>query len=303
MRCVYACISDNRMKTMDEVQRTRKYKKALELAKVFNIDNIVIDVCSSWNRKKPNLEKVLLTPENVIVISDISALGKQDEVQEVYQQIVNTHNEVLICYFNNCGILTVDKLSTVSLSFERTANAPLEERLEALACITSSQFKTDGWRMVDTASIEAYWAHEKGEKSMAEVLAELDVSRNTFLKRVSEYIGSDAWVDRMNQEADDNQIEDTPMRIGEVSEDALKLYEYLEKEKDAYPKYPLFAILEYAKVRLDLYEKWTALEWSNSPEDWAQAELMKKRIWAVAYHLHRQVLKHRKYVKNKKYRK
>ena len=74
MRCVYACISDNRMKTMDEVQRTRKYKKALELAKVFNIDNIVIDVCSSWNRKKPNLEKVLLTPENVIVISDISAL-------------------------------------------------------------------------------------------------------------------------------------------------------------------------------------------------------------------------------------
>ena len=45
-------------------------------------------VGSSWNRKKPNLEKVLLTPENVIVISDISALGKQDEVQEVYQQIV-----------------------------------------------------------------------------------------------------------------------------------------------------------------------------------------------------------------------
>ena len=47
MQYIYACISDNRMKTMEEVQRTRKYKKALELSKIFNIDNVVIDVCSS----------------------------------------------------------------------------------------------------------------------------------------------------------------------------------------------------------------------------------------------------------------
>jgi len=303
MQYIYACISDNRMKTMDEVQRTRKYKKALELSKIFNIDNVVIDVCSSWNRKKPNLENILLTPENVIVISDISALGKQEEVLEVYQRIVNSKNELLICYFNNSGVLTVDDLSTVSVSFEKKKLASLDERLEMMGGITSTQFKADGWRMVDTACIEAYWDHEKGEKSMADILSELEISRNTFLKRVADYIGSDAWVKRINQESKQCDIEEIPMRIGEVTEDGLKMYEYLHENPKHYPMYSLLAIAEYAGIRKDLFEKWYELSQSDADEDQMQADAVKEQLDAIAIHAYRQVLKHRKYLRNKKYRK
>ena len=66
--------------------------------------------------------------------------------------------------------------------------------------IDATQYKKEGWQMVDMASIEAYWQHEKGEKSMADVLKDLGISRNTFLKRVSEYIGTSAWVDRITKE-------------------------------------------------------------------------------------------------------
>lgn len=303
MQYIYACISDNRMKTMEEVQRTRKYKKALELSKIFNIDNVVIDVCSSWNRKKPNLENILLTPENVIVISDVSALGKQEEVQEVYQRIVNSRNELLICYFNNSGVLTVDDLSTVSVSFEKKKLASLDERLEMMGGITSTQFKADGWRMVDAACIEAYWAYEKGEKSMADILSELEISRNTFLKRVADYIGSDAWVKRINQEGKQCNIEEIPMRIGEVTEDGLKMYQYLLENPDDYPIDSYLSLAEYAGVRKDLFDKWYKLSLSNTEEDQAQANAVRDQLNAIAIHTYRQVLKHKKYLRNKKYRK
>ena len=59
MRYIYTCISGNRIKSQEEVQQTRKYKKSLELAEIFKADDVVIDICSTWNRDKPNLKKIL----------------------------------------------------------------------------------------------------------------------------------------------------------------------------------------------------------------------------------------------------
>ena len=65
----------------------------------------------------------------------------------------------------------------------------------------------------DKASVEAYWQHERGEKSMTEVLKELGISRNTFLKRVAEYIRTDAWVERIAKEDNEFGISNIAARI------------------------------------------------------------------------------------------
>ena len=303
MRYIYICVSGNRMKTMEEAQQTRKYKKSLELAKIFEADDVVIDICSTWNREKPNLKKILSIPENIIIVSDVSALGKKDELAEVYQQIINTRNELLICYFNNSGVLTVNDISTVDIKLEKKTNVPVEKNIEILNNISSTQYKKDGWQMVDTASAEAYWQHEKGEKSMTEVLKDLGISRNTFLKRVSEYIGTDAWVDRISEENDKFAIGDIAARIGEVTENGIKMYNFKIEYPREYAHLPFIEIGREAGIELDLYEKSQELRDSEDEEVVEEGRKLFDRWWAIALQSHREMLKYEKYQRNLKYRK
>ena len=303
MRYIYICVSGNRMKTMEEAQQTRKYKKSLELAKIFEADDVVIDICSTWNREKPNLNKILSMPENIIIVSDVSALGKKDELAEVYQQIINTRNELLICYFNNSGVLTVNDISTVDIKLEKKTNVPVEKNIEILNNISSTQYKKDGWQMVDTASAEAYWQHEKGEKSMTEVLKDLGISRNTFLKRVSEYIGTDAWVDRISEENDKFAIGDIAARIGEVTENGIKMYNFKIEYPREYAHLPFIEIGREAGIELDLYEKSQELRDSEDEEVVEEGSKLFDRWWAIALQSHREMLKYEKYQRNLKYRK
>lgn len=299
MRYVYACISDNRLKTMAEAKQTRKYKKAEELAKLFNADEIVIDICSSWKREKPNLGKILLDRENVLIVSDISALGKKEEVADTYQSIIDSHNEILLCYFDKYGLLVADDLSTVSLKFERKDDYSLSDSLAVLQAMSTTQFKSEGWRMYDADSIEAYWAHEKGEKSMTEILAELGVSRNTFLKRVSEYVGSDAWDERIIKENEESDIENLPMKIGEVSENGKILHEYAEKNPAEFASMDISVVASWAGIGSEYLNKEAELIDTNPTE----AQRYRRKQEALAIHSKREMLKYRKFLRNKKYRK
>ena len=315
MRYIYTCISGNRIKSQEEVQQTRKYKKSLELAEIFKADDVVIDICSTWNRDKPNLKKILSMPENIIIVSDVSALGKKDELADEYQKIINSRNELLICYFNDSGVLTVNDISTVEIKLEKKADVPVEiklekkadvpvaQNIEMLNNISSTQYKKEGWQMVDMASIEAYWQHEKGEKSMADVLKELGISRNTFLKRVSEYIGTSAWVDRITKEDRDFNISNIPAKIGEVTENGIKMYNFKVEHPIEYAHLPLNETGREAEIELEMYERAQELRASEDEEEAEEGNKLFDKWWAIVFQSHREMLKYEKYQRNLKYRK
>lgn len=303
MRYIYTCVSGNRMKTMEEAQQTRKYMKAKELAKIFDVDKIIIDICSTWNRERPNFKSILSQPENIIIVSDVSALGKKDELAETYMQIIDSKNELLICYFNECNVLTVNEISTVDINLEKKTDVPIERNLEILNNISSTQYKKDGWQMVDNASVEAYWQHERGEKSMTEVLKELGISRNTFLKRVAEYIRTDAWVERIAKEDEEFGISNIAARIGEVTENGIKMYNFKIEHPIQYAHLPLNEIGRESGIELEMYEKAQELRASEEDEEIEEGNKLFDKWWAIVFQSHREMLKYEKYQRNLKYRK
>ena len=303
MRYIYTCVSGNRMKTMEEAQQTRKYMKAKELEEIFKADEVIIDICSTWNREKPNLKSILSQPENVIIVSDVSALGKKDELAKTYMQIIDSKNELLICYFNDCNVLTVNEISTVDIKLEKKTDVPIERNLEILNNISSTQYKKDGWQMVDKASVEAYWQHERGEKSMTEVLKELGISRNTFLKRVAEYIHTDAWVERIAKEDNEFGISNIAARIGEVTENGIKMYNFKIEHPREYAHLPLNETGREAGIELEMYEKAQELRASEDEEEIEEGNKLFDKWWAIVFQSHREMLKYEKYQRNLKYRK
>ena len=303
MRYIYTCVSGNRMKTIEEAQQTRKYMKAKELEEIFKADEVIIDICSTWNRDKPNLKLILSQPENFIIVSDVSALGKKDELAKTYMQIIDSKNELLVCYFNDCNVLTVNEISTVDIKLEKKTDVPIERNLEILNNISSTQYKKDGWQMVDKASVEAYWQHERGEKSMTEVLKELGISRNTFLKRVAEYIHTDAWVERIAKEDDEFGISNIAARIGEVTENGIKMYNFKIEHPREYAHLPLNETGREAGIELEMYEKVQELRASEDEEEIEEGNKLFDKWWAIVFQSHREMLKYEKYQRNLKYRK
>lgn len=303
MRYIYTCVSGNRMKTIEEAQQTRKYMKAKELEEIFKADEVIIDICSTWNRDKPNLKLILSQPENVIIVSDVSALGKKDELAKTYMQIIDSKNELLVCYFNDCNVLTVNEISTVDIKLEKKTDVPIERNLEILNNISSTQYKKDGWQMVDKASVEAYWQHERGEKSMTEVLKELGISRNTFLKRVAEYIHTDAWVERIAKEDNEFGISNIAARIGEVTENGIKMYNFKIEHPLEYAHLPLNEAGREAGIELEMYEKAQELRDSEEDEEIEEGNKLFDKWWAIVFQSHREMLKYEKYQRNLKYRK
>ena len=231
MRVVYACISNQCMKPMDDVMKTRKYQKAAELASKLRIEHIAIDICSSWNRKKPHLEALLCEGGHTIVIADITALGKKDEVIDVYQRILNSGNDILICYYNFAGCFEADELSSVTLDFVKKADVSLDNNLQTLAHISSTAYRKNGGRLVEPNIIEAYWQVEHGLATVSAVISALGISRSTFERRVDEYIGTDEWIMRYNEELNRSDIGNRPTKLGRISEQAKQFYSYIEANK------------------------------------------------------------------------
>ena len=59
MKYVYVCISFKNYVDAKSFERTRKYKKAVEIQQALGIKNIVVDICTSKNRKKQNFLKLI----------------------------------------------------------------------------------------------------------------------------------------------------------------------------------------------------------------------------------------------------
>ena len=125
----------------------------------------------------------------------------QEEIATAYEDIINSKNEILICYYGKGGLLRADELSTVNLHFEKT-NVPLKKAIESLNAMTTTQFRKTSTRVIDPNIIEGYWQVEEGLKSQTEVVNEINTSKSTFMRRAEEYLYSDDWYERYEQEYD-----------------------------------------------------------------------------------------------------
>lgn len=300
MRFVYACISNQCMKPMDEVMKTRKYQKAADLAAKLRIEYLTIDICSSWNRKKPNLESILCEGGHTIVITDVSALGKKDEIADIYQRIIASGNDILICYYNAAGFFEADKLSTVNLDFSKKATFSLAENLQTLSYLSPTAYRVNGGRMVDPQIIEAYWQIELGQLSVSNAIRELGISRSTFERRIDEYVGTDDWIRRYDYELSNTDIGNRPTKLGRISEQAKQFHSYIEANKSEETNYDIPVLASFAGVNIDLWEQYC--EASGEEPLPANYRWLYTQYFVLAHHLYREVLRYRKYLVTEKYR-
>ena len=304
MKYVYVCISFKNYVDAKSFERTRKYKKAVEIQQALGIKNIVVDICTSKNRKKQNLEAILKNKENVIVVSDITSLGKNEEIAAVYQRILETENEILICYFNECGVLKAEEPSTVSLQFEKI-NKTTCATFDMAGFLSPTQYRKTSTRMLDPRIIEGYWQIERGEKTQREIIESIGTSKNTFIRRIDEYVGTDGWVERYSKELEDYEFRNSPTKLGNIPEDAIKFYNYLEKNKHLTPNvedergYPITEMMTEAGIELELLEQLQLAEQKGKKEE---ENKLSDRYFVIACHLYRHVLRYRKYLKRLKYR-
>ena len=316
MKYVYVCISFKNYVDAKSFERTRKYKKAVEIQQALGIKNIVVDICTSKNRKKQNLEAILKNKENVIVVSDITSLGKNEEIAAVYQRILETENEILICYFNECGVLKAEEPSTVSLQFEKI-NKTTCATFDMAGFLSPTQYRKTSTRMLDPRIIEGYWQIERGEKTQREIIESIGTSKNTFIRRIDEYVGTDGWVERYKKEIEDFNFRNSPTKLGNVPADAIKLYEYFEANKDLKTRdecsqgYPIGAILTFTDIELELLGKMHSVEEEKEKIDHSSEKFkslcdeydkLSDRYTVTAHHLYRHMLRYRKYLKRLKYR-
>ena len=300
MRFVYACISNQCMKPMDEVMKTRKYQKAADLAAKLRIEYLTIDICSSWNRKKPNLESILCEGGHTIVITDVSALGKKDEVIDIYKRIIASGNDILICYYNAAGFFEADELSTVTIDFIKKPSFSLNDHLQSLGCLTSTAYRKDGGRLVDPQIIEAYWQIEHGASSVSAAISTLGISRSTFERRIDEYVGTDEWIRRYDQELKHSDIGNRPTKLGRISEQAKLFHSYIESHKQDEANYEVPVLASFAGMNIELWDQ--CCEASGEDPLPANYSWLNTQYFVLAYHLYREVLRYRKYLVTEKYR-
>ena len=301
MKYVYSCITFKNHQVAKGYKETRKYKKVLDIANALNIDNIVVDVCTSYMRSKKNLENILSTPENIVIIPDITALGKNDEIEQVYQRIINSKNELLVCYFDKVGVLKSEPMSTVSLSFDKVKSTEEAATLQMADYFSSADYKKCSTRFFDPKIIEGYWKVERGEASQKEVLEEIGTSRNTFNRRIADYVGTESWIVRYNEELEKYNLVKTPTRLGDISEEAKELYKFfkdnpfdlaeIETRGYAYTVFFLAGIL---------VENW---EYANSVPEGKLKDFLLMECEVQAKHWFRQYLRYDKYLKHEQYRK
>ena len=114
MKYVYACISFKNKNEIKDITQTRKYKKAETIARILKADKFVTDVCVGRKRDKDNFEQLISERENVIIVPDITCLGKNNEIARLYNRILESKNDLLVCYFDEAGVLKAEEISTVN---------------------------------------------------------------------------------------------------------------------------------------------------------------------------------------------
>lgn len=302
MRFVYACITHKCHIDIEEAMKTKKYQKAAEIAKALGIEEIVVDICTSRNRHKHNLEQMLSTEGNVVVVSDISALGQKSEAADVYRRIIQSGNNILITYYGKGGVLEENELSSVSLSFTKKATLSLEQVIERLNGQSNFDFLSNSRKTVDPRIAVAYWQIEKGEKTQVEAIEDLGMSKSTFIRRVEEYIGSEDWVAGYLKALEDDNFLNTPNKLGGISDDAKKLYEYIKANPEDFDNYPLEVAVSFAGIDLDTWDRISELSIKEDDASKEEADRLSTRYYVNAHHLYRQTIKYDKYLRQLKYR-
>lgn len=293
MKYVYACIGYKC--SMDDafVRNTKKYKKAEKVAKLLKADDFVYDFCTSWERSKPQLEKLLTSKGNIIIVTDITALGAKNEIFDIYNRIINSGNEILFCYFGKSGVLETGNLSTISIYLTKDKILSLDERMEIINGISVKDYRSTASLMPNPDIINSYWSIEKNETTQKAVTKEMKISPNTHLRRMREYVGTNDWYKRYMKELQSSSIITVPSRLAHCSDDGIALYLYLSK----HPQANALSIPELAYKAGIVKEIPMSITALTEESD---IEAIKNSI--KAYDAYRHMLRYDKYQKRLKYR-
>ena len=300
MKYVYACISFKNKNEIKDITQTRKYKKAETIARILKADKFVTDVCVGRKRDKNNFEQLISERENVIIVPDITCLGKNNEIARLYNRILESKNDLLVCYFDEAGVLKAEEISTVNLNFERVPRTETPALLELNNFISPNQYKSVGARTYDPRVIDMYWELEQGLRTQKDILDELQMSKNTFARRVSEYISTDAWVKKYDELIYSTDIEKTPVKFGGISDEAKEFYEVLKANPSDRAQMSEIGYATVADWHGFVNSAYEAV--INMPEGKERDRLL-TRYEVETIHLYRQVLKYEGYLKQLQYRK
>ena len=300
MKYVYACISFKNKNEIKDITQTRKYKKAETIARILKADKFVTDVCVGRKRDKNNFEQLISERENVIIVPDITCLGKNNEIARLYNRILESKNELLVCYFDEAGVLKAEEISTVNLNFERVPRTETPALLELNNFISPNQYKSVGARTYDPRVIDMYWELEQGLRTQKDILDELQMSKNTFARRVNEYISTDAWVKKYDELIYSTDIEKTPVKFGGISDEAKEFYEVLKANPSDRAQMSEIGYATVADWHGFVNSAYEAV--INMPEGKERDRLL-TRYEVETIHLYRQVLKYEGYLKQLQYRK
>ena len=300
MKYVYACISFKNKNEIKDITQTRKYKKAETIARILKADKFVTDVCVGRKRDKNNFEQLISERENVIIVPDITCLGKNNEIARLYNRILESKNDLLVCYFDEAGVLKAEEISTVNLNFERVPRTETPALLELNNFISPNQYKSVGARTYDPRVIDMYWELEQGLRTQKDILDELQMSKNTFARRVNDYIGTDAWVKKYDELIYSTDIEKTPVKFGGISDEAKEFYEVLKANPSDRAQMSEVGYATVADWHGFVNSAYEAV--INMPEGKERDRLL-TRYEVETIHLYRQVLKYEGYLKQLQYRK
>ena len=300
MKYVYACISFKNKNEIKDITQTRKYKKAETIARILKADKFVTDVCVGRKRDKNNFEQLISERENVIIVPDITCLGKNNEIARLYNRILESKNDLLVCYFDEAGVLKAEEISTVNLNFERVPRTETPALLELNNFISPNQYKSVGARTYDPRVIDMYWELEQGLRTQKDILDELQMSKNTFARRVNDYIGTDAWVKKYDELAETTDITNTPVKFGGISDEAKEFYEVLKANPSDRAQMSEIGYATVADWHGFVNSAYEAV--INMPEGKERDRLL-TRYEVETIHLYRQVLKYEGYLKQLQYRK
>ena len=300
MKYVYACISFKNKNEIKDITQTRKYKKAETIARILKADKFVTDVCVGRKRDKNNFEQLISERENVIIVPDITCLGKNNEIARLYNRILESKNDLLVCYFDEAGVLKAEEISTVNLNFERVPRTETPALLELNNFISPNQYKSVGARTYDPRVIDMYWELEQGLRTQKDILDELQMSKNTFARRVNDYIGTDAWVKKYDELAETTDITNTPVKFGGISDEAKEFYEVLKANPSDRAQMSEVGYATVADWHGFVNSAYEAV--INMPEGKERDRLL-TRYEVETIHLYRQVLKYEGYLKQLQYRK
>lgn len=300
MKYVYACISFKNKNEIKDITQTRKYKKAETIARILKADKFVTDVCVGRKRDKDNFEQLISERENVIIVPDITCLGKNNEIARLYNRILESKNDLLVCYFDEAGVLKAEEISTVNLNFERVPRTETPALLELNNFISPNQYKSVGARTYDPRVIDMYWELEQGLRTQKDILDELQMSKNTFARRVNDYIGTDAWVKKYDELAETTDITNTPVKFGGISDEAKEFYEVLKANPSDRAQMSEVGYATVADWHGFVNSAYEAV--INMPEGKERDRLL-TRYEVETIHLYRQVLKYEGYLKQLQYRK